>query len=157
MTPFFRFLVTSLIACLSVLLGLALVGCSSTSKPKPTQVAGIRVVAEINANSGTATALDLVFVYDSDAVAMLPKTAPEWFEKKAALVSGLARSIDVVTLQMPPATVVDVRLPSRADEAIGVYSYADYIAAAGQPMGNLTPYKRMTIWLTPTTVVYSGT
>lgn len=141
-------------AALSLALCLALAGCST---PTPTVIAGIQVTADVNANQNTATALDIVFVYDTAAIAMLPKSGPEWFDKKAALISGLATGIDVVTLQIPPATMVNVPLPKNAAKAIGVYSYADYIGAAGQPMGNLTPYKKMMIRLTSDTVVYSGT
>lgn len=133
---------------------LALAGCST---PAPTVITGIKVLADVKANQNAATALDIVFVYDTDSAAMLPRSGPDWFDKKTALVSGLATAIDVVTLQIPPATTVDVPLPERAAKAIGVYSYADYIPAAGQPMGNLTPFKNMTIRLTPDTVVYSGT
>lgn len=144
----------SLTCSLILMSWLVLAGCST---PAPTVITGIKVLADIKANQNAATALDIVFVYDTDSAAMLPRSGPDWFDKKAALVSGLATAIDVVTLQIPPATTVDVPLPERAAKAIGVYSYADYIPAAGQPMGNLTPFKNMTIRLTPDTVVYSGT
>lgn len=131
----------------------ALAGCGSTPK---TEVESIQVVAESNANQNTATALDIVFVYDATSAGMLPKTGPEWFDKKAGLISGLAKGIDVVPLQIPPEMTVDVPLPKRYAKAIGVYSYANYLEPAGQPMGNLTPYKQMTIRLAPDNVVYSG-
>jgi type VI secretion system protein len=133
----------------------ALLAACSSSPPK-TNVESIQVVAESNANQNTATALDIVFVYDTTAAGMLPKTGPDWFDKKASLVSGLAKSIDVVSLQVPPAMTVEVPLPKKYYKAIGVYSYANYLEAAGQPMGNLTPYKKMTIRLTPDNIVYSG-
>jgi type VI secretion system protein len=129
---------------------------SCSSSPPKTKVEGIQVVAESKANQNTATALDIVFVYDTTAAGMLPKTGPDWFDKKAALVSGLAKSIDVVSLQVPPTMTVEVPLPKKYDKAIGVYSYANYLEAAGQPMGNLTPYKQMTIRLTPDNVIYNG-
>lgn len=130
-----------------------LTGCSS---PPRTTIKNVQVVAEVNANQNTATALDIVFVYDTTAASLLPKTGPDWFDKKAALVSGLATGIDVVSLQIPPAMAVNVKLPSNAGKAIGVYSYANYLGAAGQPMGNLTPYKKMAIRLTPDTILYSS-
>lgn len=134
---------------------LALLAACSSSPPK-TAVKSIQVLAEINANRNTATALDVVFVYDAASAGMLPKTGPGWFDKKAALVNGLAKSIDVVPLQVPPAMTVKVPLPEKHSKAIGVYSYANYLEAAGQPMGNLTPYKHITIRLTPDNIVYSG-
>jgi len=130
-----------------------LTACSSTPK---TKVEEIKVVAEAEANSNTATALDIVFVFDTNAVSMLPKTGPDWFDKKAALVNGLAKSIAVVPLQVPPAMTLEVPLPDNYSKAIGVYSFANYLEAAGQPAGNLTPYKQMTIRLKSDNVVYSG-
>jgi type VI secretion system protein len=131
----------------------ALAGCSTTPE---TVIGSIRVVAEQGANQDVATALDIVFVYDTTSAGLLPKSGPDWFDKKASLMAGLATGIDVVSLQVPPLTTVDVPLPKRAKKAIGVYSYANYITAAGQPMGNLTPYKTMTIRLAPDRVTYSG-
>lgn len=139
------------IALLALLASLA--GCVSTPK---TEVKNILVVAESNANRNTATALDIVFVYDTTSAGLLPKTGPEWFDKKAGLVSGLAKGIDVVSLQVPPEMTVEVALPKRYAAAIGVYSYANYLEPAGQPMGNLTPYQQTTIRLAPDNVVYLG-
>jgi type VI secretion system protein len=137
------------------LIALTLLAACSSSPPK-TEIKNIHVVAETDANTNTATALDIVFAYDTTSAGMLPKTGPEWFDKKAALISGLATGIDVVTLQVPPAMSFEVPLPERHRKAIAVYSYANYLESAGQPMGNLTPYKKMTIRLTPDNVVYSG-
>lgn len=116
----------------------------------------VRIIAEVNANQNTATAIDVVFVYEKNAIALLPKTAPEWFEKKDALVLSLATNIDVVSLQVPPATVASLKLPDRHGKALGVYSYINYLDVSGQAVGNLTPYKTMNIWLTPASVVYKG-
>lgn len=137
-----------------VLLSSLLAACSS--KPPKTEVKSIQVISTVNANQNTATALDIVFVYDPASASLLPKTGPDWFDKKPALVSGLAKAIDVVALQVPPAMTVDVPLPKGYAKAIGVYSYANYLEAAGQPMGNLTPYKQPVIRLTPDNIIYSG-
>jgi type VI secretion system protein len=130
-----------------------LVGCSTPSK---TPIGSIQVVAENGANQNIATALDIVFVYDITSAGLLPKTGPEWFDKKATLVNRLATGIDVVSLQVPPAMTVNVPLPKRYKDAIGVYSFSNYINAAGQPVGNLTVYETVTIRLMPDNVVYSG-
>lgn len=116
----------------------------------------IKIIAGINANQNTATAIDIVFVYDNNAVSLLPKTSPEWFEKKAALMLSLASNIEVVGLQMPPATLANVDLPAKHSKAVGVYSFINYLDVSGQAVGNLTPYKTMSIWLTPTSVLYKG-
>jgi type VI secretion system protein len=133
-----------------------LAACSLFGGTKSAAVAQIKVVAEVNANQNNATELDVVFVYDSNVVALLPKTGPDWFSNKAAMVDGLAASIDVVSLQIPPQTLASAELPKRHGKAIGVYVFVNYLSPAGQPMGNITPYKNMTIWLTPTTVLYKS-
>ncbi|WP_211472483.1 hypothetical protein [Collimonas humicola] len=130
-----------------------LVGCSTPSK---TAIDSIQVVAESGANQNTTTALDIVFVYDATSAGLLPKAGPDWFDKKAALINGLAAGIEVVSLQVAPEMIVNVPLPKRHNDAFGVYSFSNYIAAAGQARGNLTAYKTMTIRLTPDNIVYSG-
>lgn len=139
----------------AALLALLLPACSFFSGgPKTAAVSQVNVVAEINANQSSATQLDIVFVYDSTAAALLPKTGPEWFDKKDALLAGAADSIDVVSLQVPPATIAGAALPRRHSNAIGVYVFANYLSADGQAMGNITPYRNVTIWLTPTGITY---
>ncbi|ACR31157.1 hypothetical protein [Burkholderia glumae] len=133
-----------------------LAACSWLGFSKSAAVSQVKVVAEVGANQNAATQLDLVFVYDSNVTALLPATGPDWFQKKGALMAGLATAIDVVSLQVPPATLATAALPRRHGKAIGVYAYANYLSAAGQPKGNLTPYQNVTIWLTPTTVLYKS-
>ncbi|AJK50072.1 hypothetical protein [Burkholderia plantarii] len=133
-----------------------LAACSWLGFSKSAAVSQIKVVAEVNANQNAATQLDVVFVYDSNVTGLLPATGPDWFQKKDALTAGLATAIDVVSLQVPPATLATAKLPKRHGKAIGVYVYANYLTAAGQPKGNITPYKNVTIWLTPTTVTYQS-
>ena len=130
-----------------------LLSCSSVSKLLPwhkptTNVASIRVAAPPGANLNSATALDLVFVYNTPNVAMLPSTAPEWFAQKASLQSGLAQGIDVVSLQVPPATVIDpVALPKRYGKAVAVFAFANYLSKDGQARSDVTAFKHAVIWL----------
>lgn len=136
---------------LTALLFALLAACSSAPK---TKVNHIGVIAEVNANHNMATALDIVFVYDEAAAALLPRTGPEWFERKAALAGALASAIDVVSLQVPPAMKLDVPMPKNSGKAIGVYSYANYLDPAGQAMTNLTPFREITIGLAPDRINY---
>lgn len=137
------------------IIAIALFTACSSAPPK-TAIKSIQVVADVNANQNMATALDIVFAYDTTSLGMLPKNGLDWFDKKAALVSGLATGIDVVSLQIPPAMTVAVPLPKKYKKAIGVYSYANYVDAAGQPAGNLTPFSKPMILLTPKSITYSG-
>lgn len=141
---------------IALVLPCLLSACSLFGGSKSAAVAQIGLVAEVNANQNSATQLDIVFVYDSNAVALLPTTGPDWFSKKTATMDGLATSIDVVSLQIPPQTLASPELPRRHGKAIGVYVFANYLSSTGQARGNITPYKNVTIWLTPTTVLYKS-
>lgn len=122
----------------------------------PNSLEAIQLVSEVNANQNSATEIDVIFVYEKDALSVLPKTAPEWFSKKAALGLSLATAIDVVSLQVPPATLANIELPKRHKKAIGIYSFVNCLDVSSQAVGNLTPYKKMTIWLTPVNVIYKA-
>ena len=145
------------VACIVLALA-ALDGCSTIASllpghQKTTSLSSLRVAAPPGANLNSAVALDIVFVYDTTSVAMLPKTGPEWFAQKAALQSGLGRNIDVVSLQIPPATVIDpVPLPSKAGKAIAVYGFANYQAKDGQARSDITAYRHAVVWLAATQV-----
>lgn len=135
--------------------------CSTIKKLNPwraptTTLASVRVAAPPGANLDSATALDMVFVYDKNSIALLPKTGPEWFAQKQALLNGLGPSIEVVSLQVPPATVVDpVRLPKRAGDAVAVYGFADYLSADGQARFDITQFRHAVIWLAATQIQIS--
>lgn len=147
------------ITILAVVVLCLLSACGTLSMitgPNTSALRTIQLVAEVNANQNTATAIDIVFVYNNNAVALLPKTGPEWFAQKAALMLSMASNIEVVSLQVPPATLVNASLPLQHEKAIGVYSFVNYVSTDGQAIGNLTMYKDMVIWLTPDNVLYKG-
>jgi|SRR5947209_8711827 len=125
-----------------------------------TMVAGavdsIRVVADSNANSNSATALDIVFVYDAAAAARLPKSGPAWFAQRGALARSLGGAIEIVTLQIPPGYQTSVSLPAKHAKAIRVLSFADFLTPRGQAAGDLTRYKNLTIRLTASDILYPG-
>ena len=115
----------------------------------------VQVSAEIGANEDTATAIDIVFVYDSAALAVLPKTGPLWFANKADLQAGLGPAIDILSLQVLPASVLTAPvLPHRHAAALGVYSFVDFLDSAGQAQGNLSTFRCVAIVLAPTAVKY---
>lgn len=122
----------------------------------PTKISSIDIVADRQANQSSATELDIVFVYDSALAALLPKTGPEWFAKKWDLLPGLADGVDVINVGLPPGMHWRPPLPARHGKAVAVYSYANYLAPKGQAVGNLTPYRELTIKLLPDSIVYSG-
>ncbi|TJZ62602.1 hypothetical protein [Chitiniphilus eburneus] len=139
---------------LPLLLSLALLaGCGTVKKwvygdPPRTDLRGLRVLVDTDANNNTATAMDIVLVYSANGIAMLPKTGPDWFTQKTALLATLGPKVDVVSLQLPPAAVVDpVLLPKRYRDAVGIYAFPNYIDAKGQPVLDLTWFNKPTLRL----------
>ena len=149
------------ILCL-LLLPILVTACSTISdwiygNPPLTSLRQITVSTELAANSDNATMLDFVFVYEASAVVRLPKTGPEWFEQKDALKKALAIGIEVVSLQVPAGSPdFEVDFPSRASKAIGVYALANYLTVDGQPIANLTPWKKARVQLRAKTITFSG-
>jgi type VI secretion system protein len=148
-----------LAASLSTLLVLS--ACSALSDVKDLRVDShrrqIKVVAQVSANQDMATALDVVFVFDPNALLLLPKTGPDWFANKTPLLASFSSGLSVASLQIPPAsTIAQMALPKGHEKAIAVYSYANYLSEAGQAAGNLTPYRCVLINLATTQVYYTN-
>lgn len=145
--------ITCIVVALAVLSGCSTIANLLPGHQKTTSLSSLRVAAPPGANLNSAVALDIVFVYDTTSAAMLPKSGPEWFAQKTALQSGLGRNIDVVSLQVPPATVIDpVTLPSKAGKAIAVYGFANYQAKDGQARSDITAYRHAVVWLAATQI-----
>ena len=132
---------------LCILLLVGLTGCASTVStalewlgygPHKAELRSLRVITttDVNQNKAkqsNATRLDIVAVYDGAAVAQLPKTAPEWFARKHGLLDGMKAAFDVVSLELPPDTLInDVELPRQVQDALALMAYADYFAEKGQ-------------------------
>ncbi len=130
------------------LLALALAACGAVSTvagwvglggPPTATLRQLRIVTETGANHDSATRIDLVLVYQQAAIASLPKTSPEWFAHKQALLDGMPTAIEVISLQVPPSRLIDpVALPKQVKKALAVQLYADMQAAAGQHPLDLT-------------------
>ncbi|MFL6623234.1 MAG: hypothetical protein ACJ8KA_16280 [Sulfurifustis sp.] len=142
--------------CILALVVAIVVGaCGLLAKgPPTTRLSAIEVIAEPGANRNSATALDVVFVYDTAVMELLPKTGPAWFQGKAALRTVSPRAFDVVELQLPPAYALKVALPKRSQHALRVMAYANYIAEEGQVALNLTDAKHALIRLKPAAIEY---
>ncbi|MFM0016302.1 hypothetical protein PQR46_36680 [Paraburkholderia sediminicola] len=143
-----------LIVCCGLLLFTA--GCSWFG-PTKTALRGVTVIAQNGANNASATELDFIFVYDATSAAMLPRTGPDWFARRAVLLTSLGPKIDTVSVQLPPnQSSAPVPLPARYKKALVVYCYVNFVAPAGQGVADLTQYKRVVITLGPQTVTYDG-
>lgn len=117
----------------------------------------LNIVAEIDANLNMGTEIDVVFVFDKNAAAVLPKTSPDWFANRDALQAGLASGIAVMGIQVVPgSTVTNQPLPSGYGKAVYVYSYASYVNSGGQAAANITAYKCALITLRNTQISYTS-
>lgn len=150
-----------------LLCGLAvlLTGCSAVDSikgliglgPERTELRILRVSADPQANWGNATALDVVVVYDTAAVARLPASGPEWFRQRAALQKALATAIEVRSLQVPAAyPAFQVHLPSRVSHSVAVLAFANYVAEEGWPAITLTPFRSASLRLRQESIDVSG-
>lgn len=144
-------------ACALVVAAALLSGGCGWFGPTRTALRDVSVVAQSAANSGSATALDLVFVYDAPTAATLPRTGPEWFAQKARLLVALGPKLDVASVQLPAGqSLSPVPLPERHKKALVVYCYVNFVAPAGQGVADLTAFKRVTITLAPDAVSYAA-
>jgi hypothetical protein len=145
-------------ACVFICLTCLLAPGCSLFGPKYAAVREIQVIAPSDANQTSATAIDLVFVYDPAAISVLPLTGPLWFANKAPLSSALINRIEVVSIQLQPGAVVaPVKLPKQYKHALAVFCFINFIAPAGQGRADLTLFKQAVITLESDTVTYSGT
>lgn len=143
-----------------LLLGCALplLAACSWFGPTKTALRGVTVIAQNGANNASATAIDVVFVYDAATVALLPRSGPDWFARREALLPSFGPKVDAVSVQLPPNQRAEpVPFPARYKKALVVYCYVNFVAPVGQGVADLTGYKRVSITLGPNTVTYDGT
>lgn len=139
-----------------LLAAVSMTGCSWFG-PTKTALRDVTVIAQDGANDGSATSLDLVFIYDASSAAALPRTGPEWFAQKARLMISLGPKIDVAAVELPAAqSFAPVPLPRRHKKALVVYCYVNFVAPPGQGVADLTSFEHVRITLSPRTVTYEG-
>jgi len=143
-------------ALFGVLLLVACMLLAACSAPPKSRLRSVEVVAAIDANHGSPTALDLVFVYDVEALKRLPGTGPAWFESKRALAGELGNAIEVLALEISPGSVFKPSLSPAHEQAIAVFSYTNYEGKAGHQRGVLTGFRKMRIHLAADRVDYMG-
>lgn len=144
----FRLRVVAVLLLCVLLSGCGVKRMLGIGPPRPS-VKSVSVGADIDANEGNATRLDVVVVYSDAAKDAMPKTGPEWFRDRDALRSMLATDVEVVSLEVPaPSAAFQVKLPRRArNKGLAVFAYANYVAPTGWPVVALTPFKHPTLQL----------
>lgn len=108
-------------------------------EPLPAPLGKIAISAVAGANRDQATQLDLVFFFDPGIFPALPRTGPEWFRNKNAILMTHRTGIEVVSLEIPPLTTINpVSLPKRSFRSRKVLVYANYLSPRGQPAIDIT-------------------
>jgi type VI secretion system protein len=124
-------------------------GCASAQR--------FRVIADVDANQNTATRLDLLVVRDTGLVSSLPRNSPDWFAHKDALIARFGTGMEVVSLELPPGTVIDqVPLPRGFRQADTVVYFANYRDADAHSHGTVRLDHKTTLRLTSTTTELSS-
>lgn len=140
---------------------LQLGACSSLlhSKAMPigTTLRSVSIAADVNANQNMATAVDLIFVNDSELSKKLPENSLEWFNQKTQLLGAHPKSLVCVSLEIPPEkNLQEVSLPWRWywvwKQPYEVNAYLKYFTKQGQSRFDLTPFSHAHIRLTAETV-----
>lgn len=118
-------------------------------------LATVHIAAAADANQSSVTQLDLVWVLSATALGQLPKSGPQWFAAKAALLAGRPADLLVLPLQVPVGSAQqDLGLPKGHDKAVAVLVYANHLAAAGQPVATITSFKCLLIEVQASTINY---
>jgi hypothetical protein len=134
--------------CVLGVLSFGMVGCRSAPR--------VSIIASGGANHDNATRLDFVVVRDTGLLPMIPRDSAAWFARKDAIVSALGKDIRVVSLEVPPHTVVDsVAMPVPANHPASVLYFAAYAGPSSQTSGAFSPDRDVTLHLEADTVVLS--
>ncbi|KAF0815295.1 hypothetical protein IGB42_00376 [Andreprevotia sp. IGB-42] len=141
-----------------IILALSLPGCGLTAAlfgPPTTSLKSVQINSLPDANQNTPATVDVVFIYDNSALALLPNTATDWFANRLALQNTLGGNIDVASQEVPPASQVNVVMPARHGKALKVRSYVAYVSG-NQAAADLTLFRKVQIELQPASVAYSN-
>lgn len=115
------------------------------------------MVTDADANLHSPVALELVYVFDQEALDRLPKTGPEWFSRRSALHRELGKAIKSEYYELPLGSILKVDILPDYHKAIAVLSYTDYSDTKALAVGNLSEFRKASIRLMYDRVDYSGT
>jgi len=131
---------------LTIARSLSLLACAllaACSTPRVSDPLDINVIVALDANQHSPFAFELVYVFDQAALARLPRTSAEWFQPRPpdAYPGGSIRSW---YYELVPGRNLRTSHPA-PHGTVAVIGYADYIDPAGQPMIDLTGYRKVTM------------
>lgn len=112
-----------------------LTACSSFDKNR---VNKIQVFADNEANYGTVTDVDFVFIYEGDDIT-LPKTNEKWFDVRNDL--RFNGEVKVVSLRVSPSLISEVQMPPQHFRAVKVLAYVNFQKNGDQEPMDITQNK----------------
>lgn len=112
-------------------------------------IKAIALESSINSNMDTPVAIDLLFIKDeSIGPLLLALNGPLWFKDKSALLKRYEKSIDIVSLEVVPLTLIDkVELPKNHTSAKSILMFANYRNISGQFVADISQFKHLKIRL----------
>lgn len=126
--------------------------------PKPLNpLTHVQLLADSDANQNTATAIDLLWVFDSTALAALPQSGPQWFANRAALQANLGARLAVVSVELPPgAALQSLPLPANHGRAVVALAFVNHLSAPGQVVGRFSDHRCARIVVAAQSVRYAA-
>lgn len=112
--------------CIASFLGL--IACSSTPSPELT-ITNVSIFAESDANENSATAVDLVLIYDIDLLKSIGQmSASKYFAASHQMLLDNPTFLDIWHWELVPGQIVQNFVPSQEKgEMYGAYVFADYL------------------------------
>ncbi|MDF1750692.1 MAG: hypothetical protein P1V34_17655 [Alphaproteobacteria bacterium] len=125
-------------AMLSVLIMLTLTACGLVGGAGGPvfQLETVQLRAGQDANASSATAVDMVFVYDANIIDTLQAvTASDWFNRKRQFLLDYPKGIRVMSWEIVPNSVLpvwtvpdDMLSNDSGDDATAAFVFADYLS-----------------------------
>jgi len=116
------------IARLAFSLALSLAGCTNQPLPELT-INSVSIYTDQDANQNSATAVDLVIIYDPNLVNSIGKmSASQYFSNAQQLILDNPTLLDIWHWELVPGQIVQAFTPAAGDtEAYAAYVFANYL------------------------------
>ncbi len=103
--------------------------------PIASAVDSIFVQSTLDYNAILISEIDIVFVYEQEAVAAFPATKSAWFGNKREYLEQHGSNAEVVSVFIPQGFDSEmVSLPERSGEALAVFVYGQHDASGRSPV-----------------------
>ena len=98
--------------------------------PSALAVDSIFVQSRLDYNAILISGVDIVFVYEQEALDAFPASKSEWFGNKREYLEQHGDSVELVSVFIPQGFDSEmVSLPERRDEALAIYIYGQHDAS----------------------------